>query len=86
LASAFPEAPLVGSDVAITDHGPMIIETNSNWDANGAELAIGGGLRPALREIIPRLALGDAVKQQALDRLALSSRALRKLPRPEPFI
>jgi hypothetical protein len=75
VAEAFPESPLIGSDVAITDGGPLVIETNTNWDATPAELAIGGGLRPALRKVIPRLALGDAARQRALAHLALSGRA-----------
>jgi len=75
VATAFPETPLIGADVAITDDGPLIVEVQSDWDATVTELGIGGGLRPMLRDVVPRLALNDALKQQALAHLALSARA-----------
>jgi hypothetical protein len=80
VATAFPEAPLVGADVAITDEGPLVIEVQSDWDANGAELALGHGLRPLLRDLIPRLALSDALKKRALEHIAVSGRARRGKP------
>lgn len=84
VATAFPEAPLIGADVAITADGPLIIEVQSDWDANVAELAIGSGLRPLLRGVIPRLALSDDVKQRAITHIALSRRAQRrKVSQPE---
>jgi hypothetical protein len=84
MAATFPEAPFVGADIAITDDGPLIIEVQSDWDANAAELLSGSGLRPLLRDVIPRLALSDALKQQAMSHIALSNRAQRRtLPKQE---
>ncbi len=83
VALAFPESPLIGLDVAITDDGPLIVEAQSDWDANGAQLMIGNGLRPLLREIVPRLALNEDVKDQAMQQLGLFGAHRRKhLPRP----
>jgi hypothetical protein len=78
VATAFPEAPLIGADIAITNDGPLIIEVQSDWDANVGELVIGGGLRPLLRDVIPRLALSDALKQEVMAHIALSRRAQRR--------
>ena len=83
-AAAVPEAPLIGVDMAITDDGPLIIEMQSDWDSSVAEFAMGGGLRPALRDVIPRLVLSDALKRAAMEHLALSRRAQRRtLPPPD---
>ncbi|MET0658299.1 MAG: sugar-transfer associated ATP-grasp domain-containing protein [Steroidobacteraceae bacterium] len=82
-ASAFPEAPLIGSDIAITDDGPLIIEVQSDWDSNAPQLIMETGLRPVLRNLIPRLALSEAVKQRAFEQMGLGSqpRRSRKLER-----
>lgn len=72
VASSFPEAPLVGSDVALTDDGPLIIEVQSDWDANAPQLLMGQGLRPILRKLVPRLALSEQLKQEAMLRMGLS--------------
>jgi hypothetical protein len=83
-AAAFPEAPLVGCDVAITADGPLVIEVQSDWDANAAELILGCGLRPVLRDVIPRLRLGDELKKRALAHLALPAKVqARELSRRE---
>jgi len=64
-ALAFPELPLPGHDLAITEDGPLFLETNTYWVAALPQLAI-GGLRPRLKELIPRLAVSKDVKAQAL--------------------
>ncbi len=61
-ATACPESPLLGMDVAITDDGPVIIEINAAWDAKGTQLITGRGLRSTLREIWPNLAAEPGVK------------------------
>jgi hypothetical protein len=80
VATTFPEAPLVGADVALTENGPVIIEVQSDWDATVSELGIGGGLRPLLQDVIPRLVLDDALKQRAMAHIALSGRAQGRTP------
>lgn len=78
LAVSCPEAPLIGADVAITDRGPLIIEIQSDWDANAAQLTMGQGLRPVLRDVVPRLALSKELKEQAIRQMGLSGRARRQ--------
>ena len=84
-ARAFPEAPLIGSDVAITDRGPVIIEVQSDWDANAAQLVMERGLRPVLRDLLPRLALPDPLKKEAAEEFGLQrDRSVRRrLPRED---
>jgi hypothetical protein len=85
VARAFPEAPLIGSDVAITERGPVIIEVQSDWDANGAQLMMRRGLRPVLRALLPRLAVPDHLKNKAAEEFGLQrNRSVRRhLPRQE---
>ncbi len=82
-ASAFPETPLIGSDIAITEDGPRVIEIQSDWGSNMAQLTLGRGLRPTLRDVVPRLAVSDEVKQQAMQAMGLTGnvRRWRKPPR-----
>lgn len=68
-ALAFPELPLPGHDLAITPGGPLFLETNTYWVAALPQLAI-GGLRPQLKQLIPRLAVSKEVKAQALRAIA----------------
>lgn len=84
-AVSFPEAPLVGADIAITTDGPRVIEIQSDWESNISQLTYGAGLRPLLREIVPRLAVAEAVKQQAMRAMGLvgSARRWRRPPRVE---
>lgn len=84
-AAAFPETPLVGSDIAITTDGPRVIEIQSDWESNITQLTFGAGLRPLLREVVPRLAARDDVKQQAMRSMGLvgRTRRWRKPPREE---
>lgn len=84
-AAAFPESPLVGSDIAITDQGPRVIEIQSDWESNISQLTFGAGLRPVLRDAVPRLAAPEHVKQQAMHQMGLigSVRKWRKPPRAE---
>jgi hypothetical protein len=43
-AAAFPEIPFVGWDVAFLDEGPVLIEGNADWNADGIQLPHGLGL------------------------------------------
>lgn len=83
VATAFPEAPLIGSDIAVTPTGPVVIEVQSDWDANGAQLMMGRGLRPVLKELLPRLDLPDAARHEAAEKLGLY-RHRRQLRTPTP--
>jgi hypothetical protein len=64
-AGLFPELPLLGHDVVITDRGPLFLETNTHWRISLPQLAV-GGLRPVLRGIIPRLAAPEEKRRAAL--------------------
>jgi hypothetical protein len=64
-ATAFPELPLLGHDIAITDRGPLLLEANSHWRISLPQLAR-GGMRPVLRELLPRLAVSAHKKAAAL--------------------
>ncbi len=84
-AAAFPESPLVGSDIAITDEGPRVIEIQPDWESNISQLTFGAGLRPILRDVVPRLAAPEHIKQRAMEQMGLtgSVRKWRKPPRAE---
>jgi len=64
-ALAFPEFPLPGHDIALTDRGPLFLETNTHWFAMLPQLAM-GGMRPRLKTLVPRLAISSAAKAAAL--------------------
>lgn len=84
-AASFPEAPLVGADIAITAHGPRVIEIQSDWESNISQLTFGAGLRPLLREVVPRLALAEDIKDKAMREMGLAGYAPRwRKPPREP--
>lgn len=68
---AFPEAPLVGMDVAITPEGPMVIELQPDWGCTGAQL-VSGGLRPRLRALLPQLVTSEEARQLAYEQMRLN--------------
>jgi hypothetical protein len=82
-AAACPESPLVGADIAITDTELRVIEIQPDWESNIAQLTYGAGLRPLLREVVPRLTAPDGIRQQALRCMVLvgHTRRWRKPPR-----
>ena len=82
-AAAFPEAPLIGADVAITDGGPLIVEIQSDWGSNGGQL-VRGGLRPVLRDLLPRLAANDSLKAAAMREMGLNGTHQRKAAARQP--
>jgi hypothetical protein len=84
-AAAFPESPLVGADIAITEDGPRVIEIQPDWESNISQLTFGAGLRPLLRDIVPRLAAPEHIRQQAMRQMGLvgSTRKWRKPARDE---
>lgn len=83
-ATCFPEAPLIGADVAITPAGPLIIEIQSDWDANAPQLIMGTGLRPVLRDVVPRLASSQELKQRAFQQMGLAGTRGRKRLERQP--
>lgn len=46
---AFPELGVIGWDVAITDHGPVLIEANHAWDINLLQVSHRRGFRSEMR-------------------------------------
>lgn len=81
-ATAFAEAPLLGADIALTDAGPLVIEMQSDWDANAPQLLTGQGLRPLLRNIVPRLVASDELRERAFRQMGLGERARRRRSTP----
>lgn len=77
-ALAFPESPLLGADMALTDAGPVIIEMQSDWDSNAPQLILAQGLRPLLRELVPRLAARREIRERAFLQMGLDARARRR--------
>jgi hypothetical protein len=77
-ALAFPETPLIGTDIAITDAGPLVIEVQSDWDSNAPQLIMERGLRPVMRELVPRLAASEGTKRRAMEQMGLASRRRRR--------
>jgi hypothetical protein len=49
-AEAFPELPLLGNDIALTDEGPMVIEINTSPGYSLPQIVYGRGARDFLRE------------------------------------
>lgn len=54
--STLPELKSLGWDVAITDEGPIIVETNANYGSDSTQVAYGRGLKPVLLERLQKLA------------------------------
>ncbi|MEQ8802216.1 sugar-transfer associated ATP-grasp domain-containing protein [Haliea sp.] len=54
--STLPELKSLGWDVAITDEGPFVVETNSNYGSDSTQVAYGRGLRPILLSRLKKLA------------------------------
>lgn len=84
-AAVFHESPLVGADIAITESGLRVIEIQSDWESNISQLTFGAGLRPLLRDVVPRLAISEAVREQAMREMRLSACPPRwRKPRRRP--
>lgn len=54
--ATLPDLRSLGWDVAITDQGPFIVETNSNYGSELMEVACGRGLKPIIIDRLKRLA------------------------------
>jgi hypothetical protein len=65
IAPVFPESPLLGLDIALTDDGPLLIEKNMHWNTAIPQLACGEGLRAVFRRLLPRLRTSDEVRARA---------------------
>ena len=70
-AEATPECPLPGADIALTADGPKILEINSAWDSDYAELTEQKGIKPMLREVWPDLLADEQAKVDAAKILQL---------------
>ena len=64
-ATIFPELPLLGHDIVITDDGPLFLEANTHWRISLPQLAV-GGFRPVMKRLIPRLATPASRREAAL--------------------
>jgi len=62
---AMPELPLPGLDIAMTETGPMVLESNAYCFAVAPQLQF-GGLRPILENLLPRLAVDRERRDNAL--------------------
>jgi len=49
---AFPELGVIGWDIAVTDHGPVLIEANHAWDINLLQVAHMRGFRTEMRDAL----------------------------------
>jgi Sugar-transfer associated ATP-grasp len=56
-ARAFPEAPLIGSDIAVTTEGVRLVEINNSPDQRLGQIACGKGVAALFRDVVPELAL-----------------------------
>jgi hypothetical protein len=68
--AAFPELALPSLDVAITDAGPVLVETNTETSSM-MQLVTFEGVRTTLRRVWPDLAVPEAVRQESARHLAL---------------
>ncbi|MBA4759867.1 sugar-transfer associated ATP-grasp domain-containing protein [Sphingosinicella sp.] len=62
---AMPELPLPGLDIALTETGPVVLESNAYCFAIAPQLQF-GGLRPTLESLLPRLAVDPERRDDAL--------------------
>ena len=62
---AMPELPLPGLDIALTETGPVVLESNAYCFAVAPQLQF-GGLRPILESLLPRLAVDPERRDSAL--------------------
>jgi len=65
---AMPELPLPGLDIAMTETGPVVLESNAYCFALAPQLQF-GGLRPILENLLPRLAIDSKRRNEALSAL-----------------
>jgi hypothetical protein len=65
LATAFPESPLLASDIAITDGGVCLIEVNFHWDTSLPQLMLKRGIAELMRDVLPRLQVDEARRREA---------------------
>jgi hypothetical protein len=66
LAEAFPDAPLLGSDIAITAEGPVIVEPNLRPETNFPQITRGEGVRDFLPRWIEMADIPAEVKREAI--------------------
>jgi len=64
-ARAFPEMPLLALDIAVTEEGAMIVETNSSPDQLLAQIACRRGGAEIYRDVVPRLAVDEEIRRHA---------------------
>jgi hypothetical protein len=74
ICAAFPETPLLGSDIAITPAGPLLLEINTTPDIALPQLASGQSIAELLAPVLGTLAI-DPASRDAARRLLLDRRA-----------
>lgn len=67
---ALPEQPLLGLDVAITDGGPLLVESNSTWDPALPQVATHQGIERLIGPVLDRLACNAEARARAKALLA----------------
>jgi hypothetical protein len=65
-AEAFPESPLIGSDIAVTTDGVRIVEVNNSPDQLLGQIATGRGVGEIFRDVLPRLSMPAADRAEAM--------------------
>ncbi|HET6941987.1 MAG TPA: sugar-transfer associated ATP-grasp domain-containing protein [Sphingomicrobium sp.] len=82
VTEAFPEAPLIAMDIAITDDGPVVIEVQSDWAGNIAQRFMGRGMKSILRELIPELPIESELKAEAAEIFGLNQSRMKRKDAP----
>jgi hypothetical protein len=69
LAEAFPDAPILGSDIALTTDGPVILDPNFVPEPNFPQITLREGVRDFLPRWIAMADIPSEVKRAAVDSL-----------------
>lgn len=70
VSQAFPELLLPGLDVAVTDDGPLLVETNTIWNPAIQQLMTRRGIKTLLDPVLPRLSCSGELRAKAQALLA----------------
>jgi hypothetical protein len=66
MAEAFPDAPMLGSDIALTTDGPVVVEPNLQPEPLFPQITRGEGIRDFLPKWIAMADIPDEVKRAAV--------------------
>lgn len=68
-ALAFPELPLLGIDIAVTEDGAVVVETNNSPDQLLAQIACRRGGRSFFAPLMDKLAIDSGTRRRAIEML-----------------